>query len=46
MDSLRENQQLSRFSGSVIGVSLSSYLVRELLICWLILSFRFVVPQP
>jgi hypothetical protein len=38
VDPLRESHRISQLSGLVVGISLSSYLVRELLVCWLIFT--------
>jgi len=39
---LRESHHVSQFSGLLLGLSLSSYHVRELLFCWLYFSLLFV----
>jgi hypothetical protein len=38
----RKNHRLSQFSGLLLGLSLYSYHVRELLVCWLFFSLVFV----
>jgi hypothetical protein len=40
---LRESHRRSQFSGLLVGLSLYSYHVRELLVCWLFFSLLFVV---
>ena len=42
MNPLRENHRVSQFSGLLLVVSLYSYHVRELLVCWLFFSLLFV----
>ena len=42
MDPLRKSHHVSQFSGLLLGLSLSSYHVRELLVCWFFFSFLFV----
>jgi hypothetical protein len=39
---LREGHHVSQFSGLLLGLSLYSYHVRELLVCWLIFTLLFV----
>jgi hypothetical protein len=39
---LRENHRVSQVSGLLLGLSLNSYRVRELLVCWLFFSLLFV----
>jgi hypothetical protein len=39
---LRENHRVSQISGLLLGLSLYSYRVRELLVCWLFFSLLFV----
>ena len=43
MKRLRENHRVSQLSGLFLGLSLYSYHVRELLVCWLFFSLLFVV---
>ena len=43
MKQFRENHRVSQFSGLLVGLSLYSYHVRELLVCWLFFSLLFVV---
>jgi hypothetical protein len=43
LSQLRENHRVSQFSGLILGLSLYSYHVRELLVCWLFFSLLFVV---
>jgi len=38
----RESHYVSQFSGFLVGLSLSSYFIRELLVCWLFFSLLFV----
>jgi hypothetical protein len=38
----RESHRVSQFSGLLIGLSLYSYHVRELLVCWLFFCLLFV----
>jgi hypothetical protein len=40
---LRENHRVSRSCGLLLGLSLYSYQVRELLVCWLFFSLLFVL---
>jgi hypothetical protein len=40
---LRESHRLSQVSGLVLGLSLYSYRVRELVACWLFFILLFVV---
>jgi len=40
---LRENHRVSQISGLLLGFSLYSYRVRELLVCWLFFSLLFVL---
>jgi hypothetical protein len=40
LNPLHENLRVARFSGLLIGLSLLSYQVRELLVCWLF----FILP--
>jgi hypothetical protein len=40
---LRENHRVSQVSGLLLGLSLNSYRVRELLVCWLFFSLLFVL---
>jgi hypothetical protein len=40
---LRENYRVSQISGLLLGLSLNSYRVRELLVCWLFFSLLFVL---
>jgi hypothetical protein len=40
---LRESHRLSQLSGLVLGLSLYSYRVRELVVCWLFFIILFVV---
>ncbi len=42
LNQLRENHRVSQFSGLLLGLSLYSYHVRELLVCWLYFSLLFV----
>ena len=42
MNPLRESHYVSQFSGLLVGLSLSSYFIRELLVCWLFFSLLFV----
>ncbi len=42
MSQLRESHRVSLFSGLLLGLSLYSYHVRELLVCWLFFSLLFV----
>ncbi len=42
MKQLRENHRVSQFTGLLLGLSLYSYQVRELLVCWLFFSLLFV----
>lgn len=43
MNYLRENHRVSRSCGLLLGLSLYSYQVRELLVCWLFFSLLFVL---
>lgn len=43
MNQLRESHRVSRFSGLLLGLSLYSYHVRELVVCWLFFSLLFVL---
>jgi hypothetical protein len=43
LSQLRQNHRVSQFSGLLLGFSLYSYHVRELLVCWLFFSLLFVV---
>ncbi len=43
MSQLRESHRVSQFSGLLLGLSLYSYHVRELLVCWLFFSVLFVL---
>ena len=38
----RESHYVSQCSGLLVGLSLSSYFIRELLVCWLFFSLLFV----
>jgi hypothetical protein len=40
---LRDSHRVWQFSGLLLGVSLYSYRVRELLVCWLFFIILFVV---
>jgi hypothetical protein len=40
---LRESHRVSQFSGLLLGLSLYSYRVRELVACWLFFIVLFVV---
>jgi hypothetical protein len=40
---LRESHRVSQLSGLVLGLSLYSYRVRELVVCWLFFIVLFVV---
>jgi hypothetical protein len=42
VNQLRESHRVSQFSGLLLGLSLYSYHVRELLVCWLFFSLLFV----
>ncbi len=42
MHQLRDSPQVWEFSGLLLGLSLYSYHVRELLVCWLYFSVLFV----
>ena len=42
MHQLRKSPQVWEFSGLLLGLSLYSYHVRELLVCWLYFSVLFV----
>ena len=42
MNQLRESHRVSQFSGLLLGLSLYSYQVRELLVCWLFFTLLFV----
>ena len=42
MHKMRESPQVWEFSGLLLGLSLYSYHVRELLVCWLYFSVLFV----
>ena len=39
---LRDSRHVSQFSGLILGLSLYSYHVRELLVCWLFFTLLFV----
>jgi len=41
LNPLRESHHVSQFSGLLLGLSLYSYHVRELLVCWLIFTLLF-----
>jgi hypothetical protein len=41
LNQLRESYRVSQFSGLLLGLSLYSYHVRELLVCWLFFSLLF-----
>jgi hypothetical protein len=43
LNHLRENYRVSQVSGLLLGLSLNSYRVRELLVCWLFFSLLFVL---
>jgi hypothetical protein len=43
VNQLRESHRVSQFSGLLLGLSLYSYHVRELLVCWLFFSLLFVL---
>lgn len=43
MNQLRENRRALQYSGWLLGFSLYSYHVRELLICWLFFIVLFVL---
>lgn len=43
MRQLRESHRVSQLSGSLLGLSLYSYRVRELVACWLFFIILFVV---
>ena len=42
MQQFRESHRVSQFSGLLVGLSLSSYFIRELLVCWLFFCLLFV----
>lgn len=42
MQQFRESHHLSQFSGLLLGLGLSSYHIRELLVCWLFFTLLFV----
>jgi hypothetical protein len=42
LNHLRENHHAYQISGLLLGLSLYSYRVRELLVCWLFFSVLFV----
>ena len=42
MHQSRENYRVLQFSGLLLGLSLFSYHVRELLVCWLFFALLFV----
>ena len=42
MHRFRESHYVSQCSGLLVGLSLSSYFIRELLVCWLFFSLLFV----
>ncbi len=42
MHQFRESHYVSQCSGLLLGLSLSSYFIRELLVCWLFFSLLFV----
>ena len=43
LNPLREYRRVSQYSGVLLGLSLYSYQVRELLVCWLFFSLAFTL---